>query len=137
MVQTRHRSKYCRRYYLKAVGVARDFLLFGKFYTKKCVARAAWLDQAPGKLVPRWLSLAESAFRLRKLGVHQGRSLSADPGRLEFSSFGGSCFRIHRILIHRKERNISGDFTFRFKNAFERQHPGFASDIADRKLDGS
>jgi hypothetical protein len=107
------------------------------FITKSVLRYRLGPDHVSGKLIQRWLSLDESAFRSRKVGVQQGRSVSADPGRLKLSSFGRGRFRIHRILIHRKERNISGDFAFRFKGAFEYQYPGLASDIADRKLDGA
>src|SRR5262245_55858696 len=84
---------------------------------------------------PTMAVFAGSAFRLSKVVVQPGRSSSADPGRLKFSSFGRCCFRIHRILIHRKECDISSDFTFGFKSAFEYQYTGFATDIADRKFD--
>src|SRR5215510_3384377 len=106
------------------------------YIQKYCIAIPSWLGPCVRHTYPR-MALAESAFRLRKVGVQQGRSVCADPGRLKRPSFGRSRFRIHRILIHGKERDISGDFAFRFKGAFEYQYPGFASDIADRKLDGA
>src|SRR5215475_13013155 len=107
------------------------------FITKSVLRYCLGPDQVSGKPIQSWLPLEESAFRLRKVGVQQWRSVSADPGRLKLSSIGRGCFRIHRILIHRKERDISGDFAFRFKGAFEYQYSGLASDIADRKLDGA